>query len=112
MKLVNPTDRDLNWTFLKVICKKSMSMVLDVPPFTESADLVLPWLEKLGAYVSLRYWNGEWADPPGWYLSLWENDENGPQIGEYVGDMSFARAAVIALLRAHGVEIEFIKETN
>lgn len=133
MKLINPTDDELNAAFAEKVAgwqptedQIERASIIDEawygdatreqavqsairafrPHFTRSMDAVLPWLEKSGYYVSLCYWNGPWAEPPGWCLSLWENDENGQQVGDYVRDKSLPRACVIALLRVHGVDIE------
>lgn len=66
-----------------------------VPPFTQSADLVLQWLEKM------PYWTktGTKTVSVGTY-----SDEDGPGSVDADAD-TFPRAAVIALLRAHGVGV-------
>lgn len=117
MKLTNPTDEQLNAAFAEQVCGwkwrtfpdgacpeikhwrdvygNIVSIHWPKYSFTTSADAVLPWLEK-------RQWVrvelcafGE----PKWGISVM----HGP-IG--MAD-TFPRAATIALLRAHGVEVEF-----
>jgi hypothetical protein len=67
--------------------------------FTQSADAVLPWLEKAGRWNVFR--------DDGFYEIELE-DKPMPDDGNWFAfDKSFSRAAVIALLRAHGVEVEF-----
>lgn len=126
MKLVNPTDGQLNSAFAEHVAgwfpiepkhsKGSLMMVdewwdangypVGAPRFASSADAVLPWLEKSERYVSVRHWRGHWEEQPGWMVILYEDDEGGRELARAV-DTSLPRAAVIALLRAHGVEVEF-----
>lgn len=115
MKLTNPTDEQLNAAFALNVAGwrfnapfdwyppsyNSYCDPLDAPEsFTQSADAVLPWLNA-----------------PGW---LWAacNDEiyskkpfmvfvHRGQAEAAASDTNFPRAAAIALLRAHGVEVEF-----
>lgn len=132
-KLTNPTDDQLNAAFLTEICggkivdrepemtnkpeptgrwldgkfyvaswsraapNVKMWHDWDRSSFATSADATLPWLEKArklqGIPVSITLTGA----------MLW-----GVWIGgAYTWDKSFPRAAVIALLRAHGVEVEF-----
>lgn len=71
-----------------------------LPQFTRSADAVLPWLEKSGAWSAYRERDGAYE------IEL--HDKHMPSGGNYFAfDKSFSRAAVIALLRAHGVEVTF-----
>lgn len=77
-----------------------------IPKFTTSADAVLPWLEKAKSSFPCSSSNGSASLDKGiWAVAVpapsWDDDAF---CGE---DKSFAKAAVLALLRAHGVEIEF-----
>jgi len=114
MKLTNPTDRALDLAFAQSVagwteaktdkkcCYNSEGNHCywsDVPEFTHSADAVLPWLEgETWFYVETQ----SCTVPTTWVVSVSTTDglvkAQGP---------SFPRAAVIALLRAHGVEVEF-----
>lgn len=84
--------------------------------FTTSADAVLPWLEKQYIETELK----SWWDSPAQHFN--ESTRQGQRVFEpngvwtvrvpaktnaYGEDRSFAKAAVIALLRAHGVEITY-----
>lgn len=67
------------------------------PSFCTSADAVLPWLEKEGCALNVYSHPGK-----GYYTIV---------LCAPTGDIkssgkTFARSAVIALLRAHGVEVE------
>lgn len=120
--LINPTDLELNYAFAEHVagwmqCERLGKLVwydpeggheINLPRFTESADLVLPCLDK-------------WRDRPflyrlaqidmtaeEWWVKL-------AQPGHVVLGQDFwhgrsdtlPRACVIALLRANGVEVEF-----
>lgn len=123
MKLTNPTDAELNAAFAEKVagyfsnpifkpqhswCRKSPTgdiIVLNglgaLPDFTTSADAVLPWLEKE------LLWNTQGV--PGKRYITQVMIEGPPPMGYVEGrDKSFSKSAVIALLRAHGVEVEFI----
>lgn len=82
-------------------------MVLDIPRFTESADLVLPWLHKNHPLrIDYRgHYAGDYCDSNEWRVTVWK-DSNMMEYA-FAKDKTLARAAVIALLRAHNVEIEF-----
>lgn len=117
MKLTNPTDAELNAAFAEHVCgwkrlQKTTQIVFEVPAtgargtppgFTTSADAVLPWLEKA------KLWNTQ-----GVSAEVCRKTRYITQVMDYERnyhedrDESFAKSAVIALLRAHGVEIEFI----
>lgn len=110
MKLINPTDLHLDAAFAEHVagwmqCERLGRMVwydpeggheINPPRFTESADLVLPALEKQRAWVCEK---------------TWDSDEYTVRVSNPLAitarSISFAKAAVIALLRAHGVEVEF-----
>lgn len=128
MKLIDPTDDQLNeafavnvagWTDVRyeegehvdLDCRsvypwKGVRGTLPdgdrrmIPRFTESADAVLPWLEKWNEYWEATYYDGTWHFAK-------ERPKGDGMIYGWVKDRSFPRAAVIALLRAHGVEVEF-----
>jgi hypothetical protein len=117
MKLTNPTDAELNAAFAEKVAGWKCFDSDDpwgwrdpsgqswhrshIPYFTTSADQVLPWLPKelfgdfwqaAGGYAGVR-------------VTIWSNDE----IKAAGDDRSFAKAAALALLRAHGVQVEFTK---
>lgn len=122
MTLTNPTDEQLDAAFATEVAgwTEHRQMILDKhfitrwaapgtplgfnvlalstepPKFTPSMDAVLPWLEK---WRSIEI---DWHRGP----ELWSVG-----IGEFKGDPTFStllpRACVIALLRAHGVEVIF-----
>lgn len=72
-------------------------LALPVPAYTRSADAVLPWLDKgIGAYYGSGYWKAV-GNPAGWSVMI--DGVPGP-----IGN-SFPHAAVMALLRANGVEV-------
>lgn len=123
MKLVNPTDDELNAAFAEKVCgwtlhKENISVnpVGYIPhirwmdkeevvqfngeklDFTASASSVLPWLEAAASSWSKECDGSIWCEMP---------CNRGTFRGSLVHEQPFARAAVIALLRAHGVEIEF-----
>jgi hypothetical protein len=116
MKLVNPTDDQLNAAFAEKVAgwlraeRMGKEVLYDpegghvligdtrcMPSFTTSADAVLPWLAKTGR------WQCDYGRPHalGYRIYFPQNSD-----GEAASE-SFARTAVIALLRAHGVEVEF-----
>lgn len=85
---------DRRWHRTKEDATKAVGFV-----FTTSADAVLPYLEK-AEVVCHRVP----AQP------LWHFRGYGPQWeGVFVEDKCFARGGVLALLRAHGCEVEFTK---
>jgi hypothetical protein len=122
MKLTNPTDDELNAAFAeKVAAWTKMEVNFgyinkgDKTPtvrkewrdstgalqsigdthFTNSADAVLPWLDKRkNGWQAGKTERGYWVNLGGYEDSV---------------GVTFPRAAVIALLRAHCVEIEFTK---
>ena len=123
MKLINPTDDELNAAFAVHVCgasetrkesewcdtemrlpdvkcgTKMFESWKRVPSFTDSADAVLPWLEKCATFH--HKWNAE---------TKLHTVHCSDRIYPYYMDESFSRAAVIALLRAHNVEVEFTHE--
>ena len=110
MKLINPTNTQLNVAFAEYIAKWPKTEINSAlhwgvdwfgPTYTNSADIILPWLEKLTYGGTIMFL----GHTPKWRVQIcMRNDLNFEADAE-----SFARAAVIALLRAHGVEIEFTK---
>lgn len=138
MLLTNPTDEALNVAFADVVCGEKIEhgeYYHDHPPsgrcmtggsgpgithpneglgggfylplsYCASADLVLPWLEK--CYVETDWVSGpvrhytEATGPRCWRIRI-------PGRAEEVEDASFSRGCVLALLKAHGVTIEFTK---
>lgn len=123
MKIINPTDDQLDAAFAEHVA----GQIPTVSPgyftypnvrgfwrakkFTQSSDAVLPWLEKgresgrrIGIEVGFRLWR-IWIhdkNTDGLYDSCLERRPDGESD-------TLPRAAVIALLRAHGVEVEFTK---
>jgi hypothetical protein len=133
MRLVNPTDRELDAAFAEKVCgwmrgeagrgeKRVKAYYLyspsyneyrpldapyaviwkdgtvggDLKRFTTSADAVLPWASKEGI------WQCEFLGASLYRFIHWG------KMGEHRGEGdTFARAAVLALLRAHGVTVEF-----
>lgn len=129
MKLVNPTDDELNVAFAEKVagavpcdqwkpfmhdsmmkgdCGHEACYPRKLPvDYCKSANAVLPWLEKTG------FGNTPWIPSPkishlsasviasnlGWRVDVGDDSAH--------TDKSFAKAATIALLRVHGVEIEF-----
>ncbi len=125
MKLINPTDEELNAAFAESVARWSYNSHYNdwylkdgdsiawsgrkTPEWTKSADAVLPWLAK---YVTETgcLWSIT-VRPDGLFLvNEGYQDESGPMLNgghdADVEDKSLPRAAVIALLRAHGVEVE------
>lgn len=110
MKMIDPTDDELNAAFAEKVagmkpcgwttanCGPSVTHYPSRSDFTTSADAVLPWL-------SGHQWSATTAgDHSGIRveIDIWSKCVE-------ASDVSFPRAAVIALLRAHNVEIEFTK---
>jgi hypothetical protein len=115
MKLIKPTDDELNAAFAEHVVGFKPDPNNEgrwIPPgrhtltvgywtekparFTHSADAVLPWLEK--TRFDANFWKR-------WRIQIicWEtHGEN-----KFAEADTFPRAAVIALLRANGVEVEF-----
>lgn len=111
MKLTNPTDSELNAAFAEKVAgwHKNHNAVSDgkflatdlwhlLPNYCCSADAVIPFLEKWRTMAI------DWDRISGlWSIGIGER-KNTPSYGN-----TFPRAAVIALLLAHGVEVEFTK---
>ncbi len=118
----NPTDMELDAAFSEKVagwmqCERLGRMVwydpsggheINPPRFTESADLVLPWLEKC---VGVTIFHETLWGQPEWRVdcSKTEAECDYPEwsTNNACAHESFPRAAVIALLRANGVEVEF-----
>ena len=77
--------------------------IADLPRFTESFDAVLPYLNSHAVRID-RY-QSSCGDNAEWQVVLDENDNH------FGSDPLLPRAAAIALLRAHGVEVEFSPAT-
>lgn len=111
--LTNPTDDQLNAAFAEHVAgwhaedaesgyRPGEDNSAWAPRFTHSADAVLPWLEKSPFDVVQTYSNTCCM----WTVRL---------LGRFTSNKEFvgqsedgpAKAGVIALLRAHGVEIIF-----
>lgn len=137
MKLTNPTDDELNAAFAEKVAgwiaptsespytesssvgcpqvnldfywKDNRGLCCDGPRFTTSADAVLPWLEKWHDADAqnrdvriCRRLAGDWLVTLRTRTNPWEQ-----WVDQWEEDGDFPRAAVIALLRANGVEVEF-----
>lgn len=110
MKLVDLTDDQLNAAFAEHVAGWRLwagchdqwndgTKDVGKARFTTSADAVLPWLEKHRFRVS-----APWVPGDEWSVVVVCED------GEVRADSaSLSRASVMALLRAHGVEVEFTK---
>jgi len=121
MKLKNPTDLILDAAFAEHVCKlgvryearisapdgakvlchsEEYGVCEEMPRYTQSADLVLPSLEKFDGHL-----NGPEIN---FFMGTWEVVLNGAHTRSHrATGSSFAKTAVIALLLAHGIEIEF-----
>ena len=128
MKLIDPTDDELNAAFAEKVAgwtrffsenlgaalfhppglpdAANVNKRFEVPRFTQSADTVLPWLEKWRDGNTLFIAGTSIFGERAWGVDLIDNSQN---FRQFVKDPSLPRAAVIALLRAHGVEVEFTK---
>jgi hypothetical protein len=105
LTLTNPTDDQLNAVFDTHVAKMGErgelgpvlhggEYKLAYPQWTRSMDAVLPWLEKAGLWEC-----GYSAHHDGYWVTV--------SYGHDSEDRSLPRAAVIALLRANGVEVVF-----
>lgn len=111
MKLTNPTDDELNATFAEKVAglrgpddyrSRELWEKLKNTPFVTSADAVLPWLEKAEWFNVSRPSN----DGKGhFYCEVDLDSKNEVEAIAYAD--TFPKAICIALLRAHGVEVEF-----
>lgn len=110
MKLLNPTDDELNAAFAEKVAgwtrtalyfyppglpnSMNVNQAFPLPPFTTSADAVLPFTKGLK-------WTSTTTDG-GYVVRI------NPGFNEAVAvNKDFAAALAIALLRAHGVVVEF-----
>lgn len=133
MKLTNPTDDELSEVFADRIARLptkgfrqwiggDLSLRTGPhiwPAYTNSADAVLPWLEKCktnGLWVKIYdHTNGIASGERDWLVSISnrnESDENFEAAGWKFWEgtsSSLPRAAVIALLRANGITVLFTK---
>lgn len=118
MRLINPTDAELNAAFAEKVAEITVlvrpdwgctlnydhgdGIIRPLPLFTTSADAVLPWLEK-------HTWRGCSYRAPlnNHFYAEVEITASPSQQFRGISDKSLAKAAVIALLRARGVEVEF-----
>ncbi len=127
MKLLNPTDDELNAAFAEKVAgwhlgdesKNEFSgywysssgnvekLGKDPMKFTTSADAVLPWLEKMPQWANESVGYGPKATRH--YCRVFHRPKQSDISDNlYLGKAdTFPRAAVIALLLAHGVEVEF-----
>jgi len=129
--LTNPTDDELNAAFAEkvagalAVCdgmmrlpdakcgKQAFESWKRYPEWATSADAVLPLLERDG-------WDWEHRFSTSWTakkqtlesVTIWGPSKEFVARHDYVkGECTFPRAACIALLRAHGVEVVFTKGT-
>jgi hypothetical protein len=135
MKLINPTDDELNAVFAEEVAgwtdiryEEGEDVDIDareiypwggiagsppdgskrrlVTPFTRSADAVLPWLNR--HVVMIEHMCSQWRV----LIHMgYTGGDKGPFTNRHdfisEGEGEFAYHAVIALLRAHDVEVEF-----
>lgn len=113
MKLTNPTDDELNIAFAEKVAGMNPVNVeyhtapwSEKPRFTQSADAVLPWLEKEILWDAQSCIAESQRAFRCWIRILTKAAGERSEYAE-AREPTFPRAAVIALLRAHGVEIEF-----
>ena len=131
MKLTNPTDAQLNEAFAVHVAGWTWNefkpsgfgpviqgywngadgyYVCNKANFVNSADAVLPWLEKKQVWEAI-FNNNPYTGSVGTSVlvadSFTEDLKEPSGRSGWVSAKTFAKAAVIALLRAHGVEIEF-----
>lgn len=104
MKLVNPTDDQLNNAFAQNVAMWSPNDHDEpMPDWCKSADAVMVWLERSPFDFQINYYQTS---------SLWTVGLTGrfTSSRQFSGksDEGMPRAAVIALLRAHGVEVESV----
>lgn len=117
-RLVNPTDDDLNAAFAEYVAgleafptstggwvcyerRGDWKIMIPMLDYSKSVNAVLPWLEKQPYPDIGRVANGDWKVT--FYLNM---DSGGDEKTVYAIDESLPRAIVIALLRAHNVEVE------
>jgi hypothetical protein len=124
MKLINPTDKELNIAFTEHVaklipCDEWKHFMHDkmmrgncghdncyprnlVIQFTHYADAVLPYLDQVNYRAHICPVSGNTHHHHIVEIYTWHTEE---KLGEAYAD-TFARAATLALLRANGVEIE------
>lgn len=115
MTLTNPTDDQLNAAFAEKVAGWTLSWDEDSggnryeewwnglegpldPIFTTSADAVLPFLEKRARAITITYCDVtvQWTVEIIGFKTAWKASSE-----------TLPRAIVYALLRAHGVEVNF-----
>ena len=74
-----------------------------LPKFTRSFDAVLPWLEKMASVEICQMYSGG-------VRTSWAVDVSVKYAIECAQHPFLPRAAVVALLRAHGIEVEFTQQ--
>lgn len=130
MKLIDPSDEELNSAFAEKIAgwviterRTDGAMyghpnsapsydVAECPPglipnFARSADAVLPHLEKMGEWS--QYYHKGSPESERWSVGVDRIIPHGSGWAGQAKASTFARATTIALLRAHGTEVEFTK---
>lgn len=112
LRLVDPDDAALNAAFLLHVCGQDIApmqaanpqLTFEIPPFTTSADAVLPHLEKWRADAN---WHPQYKT---WMVTIRPTIHHPKDTLNNLGEATtFAKAAVLSLLRAHGVSVEFTK---
>lgn len=125
MKLTNPTDDQLNAAFAEKVAGwinqgkakgvpalnnrwvlPDRSLVEGPLQFMRSADAVLPWLSKQILWDAQDCAAQSQLNFRCWIRILTKAAGERSEYAE-AREATFPRAAVIALLRAHGVEVEF-----
>lgn len=112
IRLVKPSDTTLIGVFARHLAGWAKHEVIQgyrddpygapIPDFLSSVDAVLPYLEGFAVtkteYIKISVQHA-------WRVDLFASLEDHEPAG-YASDQSLARAAVIALLRSEGIEIE------
>lgn len=116
MKLVNPTDEQLNEAFSIHVAKLPHEETEHVdidsrtvsvyPPmqWTESIYGVMKYLDQRREAVYINRYPG-WGDPM-WKIRVYENDEDGHLLAE-TESWTLSHAIVVCLLRLNGVPVTF-----
>ncbi len=132
MKLLNPTDDELNATLAEKIAgwrdvsfEEGEDADVEsrtiypwmgmagwppdgrkrrlIPQFTKWADSVLPWLNKHSP------WRADGGGEHGFMVQVWKGPSPDGNCYATANNRDLCRAAVVAILRANDVDVEFTK---
>ena len=123
MKLTKPTDKELNEAFAKHVAKltkksfetrdhswwvNSAGLEVALPDFIVDISAVLPYLEKGSFYCKRNYFMASNETPDRYFVHFcrWCALER-EQCESTAYAETFSKAAVVALLIAHGVQVTF-----